>query len=126
MIVDSSAIIAVLNDEPESVEFATLLEERAVLQISAATVLETSIVAGRRRQLVLDEFLQHGGFVIMPVDADQAQVARSAYVRFGKGSGSPARLNFGDCFSYALARTSGQPLLFKGDDFTHTDVLPAR
>ncbi|MEO7422029.1 MAG: type II toxin-antitoxin system VapC family toxin [Ornithinibacter sp.] len=73
----------------------------------------------------LDDLLTTLGIGAVPVTVEQAEVGRAAYRDFGKGSGHPARLNFGDCFSYSLARTSGQPLLFKGDDFGHTDVTPA-
>jgi ribonuclease VapC len=83
------------------------------------------VVVGRDWHGPLDAFLEAAGTTIVPFDEDQARVARAAYARYGKGSGSPARLNFGDCFSYALAKTTGLPLLFKGDYFTHTDVTPA-
>ncbi len=75
---------------------------------------------------MLDELLGDAEISVVPFDATQARIAREAYARFGKGSGSTAGLNFGDCMTYALAKVTGEPLLFKGDDFTHTDVTPAR
>lgn len=125
MILDSSAIIAVLRDEPEASRFRDAIQRSQQVSVSAGTSFETSLVVGRDWHGPLDEFLAAAGTRVVPFDEDQARVARAAYVRYGKGSGSPARLNFGDCFSYALAKTTGLPLLFKGDDFTHTDVTPA-
>ena len=100
--------------------------------VSAATVLETSIVIRSRKQVDmadadrwLDEFLATGRIQIMPVTVEQLNEARLAHRRFGKGMGHPAGLNFGDCFAYALARTLDIPLLFKGRDFSMTDVKPA-
>ena len=125
MIIDSSAIVAVINDEPEAAELVRVVEARGHVQVSAATLLETSIVLGGARHEHLDRWLSRAGVEIVPFDAEQARIARRAYVAYGKGSGSPARLNYGDCFSYALAKASGRPLLFKGDDFGHTDVESA-
>lgn len=125
MILDTSAIVAILQGEPEAGAFAAMIESRDDVRISAATVLEASIVLGSRRQRVLDEFLVAARAVVEPVDEAQATLARQAYLRFGRRSGSSARLNYGDCFSYALARHLGQPLLFKGGDFGHTDVAAA-
>ena len=125
MVADTSALIAYLRAEPmaERVE-AALLGARRVL-ISAATLVEASIVAesldeahGRHH---LDSMLQRLQAEVVPVTPEQADVARYAYRQFGKGR-HPARLNFGDCFSYALARVAGEPLLFVGDDFGRTDV----
>lgn len=124
MILDSSALVAVLRDEPEHAEFAGLLERNAVA-VSAATLVETSIVVGPERFVDLDELLESVEAEVVPFDEGQWRAARDAYVRFGKGSGSRARLDLGDCFSYALAMTTGRPLLFKGEDFTQTDVTPA-
>jgi len=93
--------------------------------VSAAAVLETSMVVTPDLHERLDDLLEASGAVVVPFDHAQARVAREAYARFGKGSGSKARLNLGDCFSYALARVTGEPLLFKGDDFRHTDVESA-
>lgn len=126
MIVDSSALIAVLRNEPEAERFARLLVERPT-SMSAANWLEAAMVAdasadphaGER----VDELVAVAEIDIVAVTADHARRARAAFRRYGRGSGSPARLNFGDCFAYALSAESGEPLLFKGDDFTHTDVL---
>lgn len=125
MILDTSAIIAILNDEPEAPVFAELIEVTDEVAISVATVLEAAMVVGPFRQELLDEFLAVARARHMPVDIEQLQVARSAHLRFGRGSGSTARLNYGDCFSYALAATAGQALLFKGSDFGQTDVAVA-
>jgi ribonuclease VapC len=125
LIVDSSALVAILNGEPEEDPFKALIA-RHHTRISAATALETAIVVRERRHQLLDALLQDTEISVVPFDAAQARAAREAYARFGKKSGSPARLNFGDCMAYALAKVSGEPLLFKGDDFTHTDVTPAR
>jgi ribonuclease VapC len=129
VIVDSSALVAILRAEPDASRYAAALERAASRRISAANWLETAIVVsdpadpvtGRR----FDEFVREAELVIEPVTARQAGLARAAYRDFGKGSGHPARLNFGDCFAYALAADSGEPLLFKGDDFSHTDLRSA-
>ena len=123
MIIDSSAVIAWVKNEPDGPALAAALTAAELPRISAATLLESCIVAGRTRHVDVDDLL--AGVEVVPFDARQALVARDAYLRYGKGSGSPARLNLGDCFSYALATVTGEPLLFKGDDFTHTDVTPA-
>lgn len=122
MIVDSSALVAIIYDEQDAADLARLIESAEEVAVSAATVVETSMVLGPRLQGVLDQLLAEANAVIVPVDAAQVAVARRAAVRFGKGSGSPAKLNFGDCFSYALASVMGRPLLCKGDDFVHTDL----
>lgn len=128
MIVDTSALVAVLRNEPDADLYIGALAG-AVPRMSAATFLETAIVIDGNRDPVLsrrlDELLSAIGMAIEPVTEDQARVARNAYRDFGKGSGHPAGLNFGDCFSYALAHATGDPLLFKGDDFGHTDIRPA-
>lgn len=125
MIVDSSALVAILRHEGDAQHWAERLEAADSVLVSAATVLETSIVVGPQVHAHLDRLLSAGGVEVAPFDEAQARVARQAYVDYGKGSGSKARLNFGDCFSYALAKSTGRPLLFKGDDFTHTDVESA-
>lgn len=136
MIVDTSAVVAILFGEPEADTFADALS-RERSSISAAGYLECSIVADRfavrsirrrdssARALLtqrLDAVISSAGLDIAPVTRQQADIARWAHREFGVGSGSPARLNFGDCFSYALAKDADEPLLFKGDDFTHTDI----
>ena len=126
MIVDTSAVIAVLFQEPEAQHFSVLIEETVDCRISAANYFEAAIVLdGSRNPIVsrrLDDLILHGGILVEPVTESQARIARDAYRDFGKGSGHPAQLNFGDCFAYALARETGQPLLFKGSDFSQTDL----
>lgn len=126
MIVDPSALIAVLNDEPDAPRYARALAEAPSVSMSAVGFVEASVVADasgspaiRRR---FDTMLRGLGVVVREVSVEQALLARDAYRDYGKGSGSLARLNFGDCFSYALAMSRDEPLLFKGDDFVHTDV----
>jgi ribonuclease VapC len=128
MVLDTSALLAMLLAEPERDTYVALLADADDPLISAATLLETSIVmlattaeAGIQD---LDELLATGGVRCVAVDEHQARLARDAFARFGKGR-SPAGLNVGDCFSYALARAANRPLLFTGDDFGKTDVTPA-
>lgn len=127
MIVDSSALVAILQGEPRS----DRLFERVVsadCRMSAATLVEVGIVADSRSASLgvrLDDLIATLEVTIEPVTIQHAAVARQAYRRFGRGSGSPARLNFGDCFAYALSVVSGEPLLYVGDDFSHTDVASA-
>ena len=129
MVLDTSAIVAILLREPEHDAFATLLAGAADPLISAATLLETSIVmqakTGAAGVAALDELLAVTSVRCVAVDREQALAARDAFVRYGKGR-SAAGLNFGDCFAYALARVHGRPLLFKGSDFSQTDVASAR
>lgn len=131
MIVDTSAIIAILKDEPGCVEYETIMTaSRAPLYMSAGTYLETAIVADAFRQnqtLVdaLDNLISNFHLNIVPVTQAQARIARQAYQTYGRGSGHKAQLNFGDCFAYALAKDMGNALLFKGNDFAHTDVEAA-
>ncbi len=129
MIIDTSALVAILRDEPDAGRYALAIEQAADRRISAATYVEVGAVIDGARDPVasrrVDELLQVAGIVIEPVTAEHALRAREAYRDFGKGSGHPARLNFGDCFSYALATSSGDALLFKGDDFALTDVTRA-
>ena len=126
MIVDTSALVAIVKLEADGRRYEAALEAAPVNRISAATYLEVSVVIdGTRDPLLsrrLDEILAEGQFIIEPVTERQARIAREAYRDFGKGSGHPAGLNFGDCFAYALARDMAEPLLFKGDDFRHTDI----
>jgi ribonuclease VapC len=125
MIVDSSAIVAVVYGEPEAEHFIRALESERV-HMSAGSYLETTIVIDREKDselsAILDGLLSDAEVTVVPFTADLATIARSAHQRFGRGSGHPAKLNYGDCFAYALAKKTGEPLLFKGDDFTHTDV----
>ncbi len=129
MILDSSAVIAILRAEPDLMLYTTAIEAANVRRISAATYVEASIVVDSWRSPVssrrLDDLLRESQVVIEPVTEQQARIAREAYRDFGKGSGHAAKLNFGDCFAYALAKDRNEPLLFKGDDFKHTDVKRA-
>lgn len=125
MVIDTSAIVAILGMEPESARLAGAIESDSNRLISAASVIETGLViesrygpAGGRE---FDVLIAKAGLSIEAVTAEQADLARDAWRRFGKGRHA-AGLNFGDCFSYALARITGEPLLFKGDDFRHTDL----
>lgn len=130
MIVDSSALIAILRGEPEASFCAEAIAAAATRRISAATFVEIAAVIDGSRDPVasrrFDELLAEAGIFVEPVTEAQARLARDAYRDFGKGSGHPARLNFGDCFVYALAKATGEPLLFKGDDFHHTDAAVVR
>lgn len=125
MVIDSSALVAILADEPERAAFVEAIEADEMRLLSAATFVEVSIVIEARHGAAgsryFDLFLDRAGVEIVPVDEEQAREARRAFTRFGKGR-HPAGLNFGDCFSYSLAIALGEPLLFKGDDFPRTDV----
>jgi ribonuclease VapC len=130
MIVDTSAVIAVLKEEPEAGRFLReLTTSRRPKRMSAANYLEAAIVVDANRNTLLsrrfDDLVAQTGIAVEPVDREQAEIARAAYRDFGKGSGHPAGLNFGDCFAYALARARREPLLFKGDDFSQTDIAVA-
>lgn len=129
MIVDTSVVVAIVRREPERSQFLTLLDLEAVNRISAASYFEASIVIDGSRNPTLsrglDDFIRAADLIIEPVTEHQARIAREAYRDFGKGSGHPAQLNFGDCFAYALAKDKAEPLLFKGGDFAHTDVRRA-
>ncbi len=128
MIVDTSALIAILFDESDAHEYARAIAEAEAPRLSAASFVETAIVVeaqtknGARGQF--DALIRRAGIVIEPVTEEQAHLARQAYTDFGKGR-HPAGLNFGDCFAYALAKLTAEPLLFKGDDFRKTDITPA-
>lgn len=129
MIVDTSALVAILRKEQERLTLAQLLDEAEVLRISAVSYLELGIVIDSRKDPVMsrevDEILKRFEIVIEPVTAEQACIARQAYRDYGRGSGHAAKLNFGDCFSYALAREKREPILFTGVDFRATDLEPA-
>jgi ribonuclease VapC len=126
MIVDTSALVAILRDEPEARRFAIALANAQERRMSAANFLEAAIVIDGGRDPVasrlFDDFLHESRIRIEAVTEEQARIAREAYRDFGRGSGHVAALNFGDCFAYALARTSGEPLLFKGRDFIRTGI----
>ncbi len=121
MIVDSSAIVAILRYERESEAFRRLISQAAAARLSTASYLEIGIVVDKNRdpELMrsLDDFVAGAGIAIEPVTGHQARIAREAYRDFGKGSGHPAGLNFGDCFAYALAKGMGEPLLFRATIF---------
>ncbi|MDE2982261.1 MAG: type II toxin-antitoxin system VapC family toxin [Gemmatimonadota bacterium] len=128
MIVDSSAVLAILFDEPDARRHAAAIMGAHPCRMSVANVLEASIALERRggepAAQDLDTLLQRAEIELVPVTVEHLEEARRAWRRFGKGN-HPAALNFGDCFAYALARTTGEPLLFKGNDFSRTDVDPA-
>jgi ribonuclease VapC len=125
MVIETSALVAMLTDEPDAQRFEAAVEADPVRLMSTASYLEAAIVIEQRfgepggREL--DLWLHRAGVDLVSVDAEQAEVARSAYRRFGKGR-NRAGLNYGDCFAYALAKVSGEPLLYKGDDFANTDI----
>lgn len=128
MIIDTSALLAVLFGESDAENYARAISEAEVCRISAATFVEISVVvesqtgdAGSRQW---DSFFRTAGISIEPVTEEQAHAARQAWSDFGKGR-HPAGLNFGDCFSYALSKVSGEPLLFKGQDFRKTGIPAA-
>lgn len=129
MVLDSSAIMAILLLEPEAAEFIQAIAQASRRLISAATLVELAIVAETRRGKAgaqdVDHFIAAANIEIMPFDNAQAIVARDAWRRFGRGK-HRAGLNFGDCFAYALAQAHNDILLFKGDDFAHTDVKALR
>jgi ribonuclease VapC len=128
MVLDSSAILAILLDEPERPSFTRLIEQDPTRLVSAATLVEVMMVMESRKghlgRLLIARFLDLIAAEIVPVSEDQARRAYNAFSRFGKGR-HPAGLNFGDFFPYALAEATGEPLLFKGNDFTRTDITSA-
>ena len=129
MIIDSSAVIAILFDEPEAQALLSQIAVAEVCRLSSASLVEIGIVlrrdAAAQRRAAFDEMRRLFSIKIEPVTEQPAYLALDAYDRFGKGTGHPAGLNYGDCFSYALAKQTGEPLLFKGNDFTHTDLEAA-
>ncbi|WP_370500634.1 type II toxin-antitoxin system VapC family toxin [Mycolicibacterium sp. jd] len=129
MIADSSAIIAILRDEDDAADYARAVAAADVRRLSAASYLECGIVLDAQRDPVVsrapDELIDEAAMAIEPVTERQAKLARRAYAEFGRGSGHPAALNFGDCLSYALALDRREPLLWKGNDFGHTGIASA-
>lgn len=125
MVIDTSALAAILQGEPERRAFIEAIETADARLVSVATFVEISIVIearyGAEGLRDLDHFIGRAAIELVPVDAGHGTLAREAFSRFGKGR-HRAGLNYGDCFSYALAISTGEPLLFKGDDFVHTDV----
>ena len=129
MIVDSSAVVGILMSEEGAEALFDAMASAQNRRMSAATFVEVCVVIDSSRDPVksgrLDDLLRRFDMEIVDVTKEQAHIARAAYRDFGTGSGHPARLNFGDCFSYALAKATGEPLLFRGDDFGHTDLTSA-
>ncbi len=127
IVVDASALIAVLDKEPDAALYAEAIAEADPPLISAATLLEVNIVMlnrhGARAARMVDRLIQEAGFQVESFTVQHAELAREAYARYGKGQRS-AGLNYGDCFSYALAKATELPLLFKGQDFSKTDIIP--
>ncbi len=127
--VDTSALIAIINAEPEAAAFVDTMGTVSEALVSAATLLEAHCVARRSAGGVkageLQALIDRLELTVVSFDLAQLEAARSAYSLYGRGTGHRANLNMGDCFSYALAKTRNLPLLFKGDDFIHTDVEPA-
>jgi ribonuclease VapC len=125
MVIDRSALLAILRDEPERQQFNRAIEDSGSRMMSLATWVETAIVIDARYGAPglagLDLFVERARIELVPLDREQAMVARGAFSRYGKGR-HPAGLNYGDCFSYALATVLGEPLLYKGGDFGKTDV----
>ena len=128
MVIDTSALLAILQNEPERHAFNLIIESEDVRALSTANFVELSMVVesryGPEGVRDLDLFLNRADIELVPVDSDQAYLARQAFRQYGKGR-HPAGLNYGDCFSYALAKSLGEPLLFKGEDFSQTDLACA-
>jgi len=126
LIVDTSAVLAILRDEPDGDRYGRALAEAGETMISAATFVESAIVVDANHDPVLsgrfDSLLAVAGVQVEPVTSRQAEIARQAYRDYGKGSGHPAGLNFGDCFAYEVAKEHDCRLLFVGNDFSQTDV----
>ena len=129
MIIDTSAIIAILRNESDAPAYAKAIEIANIRRISAVNYVEAAAVIDSSRDPIasrrFDDLIHEAEVIIESVTSIQAKIARDAYKDFGKGSKHRAGLNFGDCFAYALAKTSGEPLLFKGKDFLHTDIKSA-
>lgn len=128
MIVDTSALVAILYREPEAAAFAQRIHDAEICRLSVASHVELSMVVesqlGPEGARQAEAFIRRAGIVIEPVTLQHGELARQAFLDFGKGR-HKAGLNFGDCFAYALAKATGEPLLFKGDDFGQTDIQPA-
>ncbi|MBE9167230.1 type II toxin-antitoxin system VapC family toxin [Pleurocapsales cyanobacterium LEGE 06147] len=126
MVIDTSAILAILNLESEAEVFTNAIANDPLRLLSAGTALEISIIVKARKEEVgireLDFFIYKAAINTLNFDENQLKMARYAFFKYGKGR-HPASLNFGDCFAYALCKTSGQPLLFKGNDFSQTDII---
>ncbi|MBF6124256.1 type II toxin-antitoxin system VapC family toxin [Nocardia brasiliensis] len=129
MIVDASALLAIIGSEPERGDFIDALDAAESRSMSVVNHFEVAIKVDRSRDPILSrrfaDLIDEGDIELAPVSVEQAAVARAAYRDFGKGSGHPAQLNLGDCFAYALATVTKEPLLYKGNDFVHTDIRSA-
>jgi len=129
MVIDTSAVVAILRQESGAEGLLSRLTAAGSRRISAASLLETAIVlegkSGERGGEQLDLFLARAQIEVEPITIEQVRIARTAWRRYGNGSGHAAQLNFGDCFSYALAHSLGEELLYKGTDFAHTDIARA-
>jgi ribonuclease VapC len=129
MIIDSSAVLAILLGEEDAATYAQAIESADECRMSAVNWLETAIRIDLGGDPIasnaFDDFMREAGIVVEPVDFEQVQIARGANRAYGKGTTHPARLNFGDCFAYALAKLASEPLLFKGSGFAQTDLIPA-
>jgi len=126
VIVDTSAVIAILRKEEDGERFILAIDAEMNPSMSVVNYVEAGVVLDSDRNPVLsrklDDFIRTSGIQVLPVTVEQGMAARMAYRDFGKGTGHPARLNFGDCFAYVLAKERAEPLLFKGNDFSETDV----
>ncbi|HEY0972331.1 MAG TPA: type II toxin-antitoxin system VapC family toxin [Gemmatimonadales bacterium] len=129
MVIDTSALVAILLEEPEADRLVQAIATASSRQVGAPTLTEAAAVMLARKgevgEVTLDALLQRLAIEIVPMSAEAAALARVGYRRYGRGVGSPGVLNFGDCLAYGVAMAAGEPLLFKGDDFTRTDVLTA-
>jgi len=129
MVVDTSALLAILLSEPEAPSLIRALAQAPSRSVGAPTLVEAAAVMTARKgpagEIALDALLRRLDVRVVPFTEDAARLARFAYGRFGKGVGSPAVLNYGDCLAYGTAMAAGEPLLFKGNDFSQTDVTPA-
>ncbi|HEY8483255.1 MAG TPA: type II toxin-antitoxin system VapC family toxin [Longimicrobiales bacterium] len=127
MVIDTSALIAILLGEPEAAALVDAIAADETRLVGAPTLVEASAIMVARKgpqgAIALDALLERLDIEVVAMSAEAASLARSAYTRYGKGVGSPGVLNYGDCLSYGVAMATGEPLLFKGDDFTQTDVL---
>jgi len=130
VVIDTSALIAILFGEPEANAFTNSISSDGTRVVGAPTLVEAAAVMVARKgpqgEIALDALLQRLGIEVVPMTPEAAAFARSAYLRFGKGVGSPGVLNYGDCLSYGVAKAMEEPLLFKGDDFTRTDISPVQ
>ena len=125
MIIDTSAVVAIVQSEPDADRLLEAMRDADGLWMATPTALELSIVLGAERTDRAMDLLRQLGVRLVDFTSAHLLVAQHAHAAYGRKSGSPAKLNFGDCMTYALAKVADEPLLFKGDDFTHTDITPA-